>query len=144
MGIAGILGGIGLGTAMMTFIWSIINTSAAVTLLCLSAMPFITALLGFLFLKETIKPSVWFAIIVATIGVVIIALGNSDLGSLTGLIFGLASALGFSVFSVSLRWKKETPKFTTTAFAGFFCFILHDVYLLLISFLLLWFSMSFL
>ena len=51
VGISGVLGGIGLGTAMMTFIWSITNTSAAVTLLCLAAMPFITALLSFLFLK---------------------------------------------------------------------------------------------
>ena len=54
VGISGVLGGIGLGTAMMTFIWSITNTSAAVTLLCLAAMPFITALLGFLFLREKI------------------------------------------------------------------------------------------
>ena len=56
IGIAGIIGAVGLGTAMITFIWSITNTSAAITLLCLSAMPFITALLGFLFLKETIFP----------------------------------------------------------------------------------------
>ena len=41
VGISGVLGGIGLGTAMMTFIWSITNTSAAVTLLCLAAMPFV-------------------------------------------------------------------------------------------------------
>ena len=130
MGIAGILGGIGLGTAMMTFIWSITNTTAAVTLLCLSAMPFITALLGFLFLKEKIKLSVWFSIIIAAIGVIIIAVGNSDLGSLKGLIFGLASAIGFSVFSVSLRWKKETPKFTTVAFAGLFCFLFSTAVIL--------------
>tara|TARA_B100000287_G_scaffold407398_1_gene432786 strand:- start:257 stop:988 length:732 start_codon:yes stop_codon:yes gene_type:complete len=130
MGIAGILGGIGLGTAMMTFIWSITNTTAAVTLLCLSAMPFITALLGFLFLKEKIKLSVWFSIIIAAIGVIIIALGNSDLGSLKGLIFGLASAIGFSIFSVSLRWKKETPKFTTVAFAGLFCFLFSTAIIL--------------
>ena len=58
IGIAGIIGGVGLGTAMITFIWSITNTSVAITLLCLSAMPFITALLGFLFLKEKIRPSV--------------------------------------------------------------------------------------
>ena len=45
VGISGLLGGIGLGTAMMTFIWSITNTSAAITLLCLAAMPFITCLL---------------------------------------------------------------------------------------------------
>jgi len=123
IGIAGIIGGVGLGTAMITFIWSITNTSAAITLLCLSAMPFITALLGFLFLKEKIRPSVWVAIFVASIGVVIIAFDSVSIGSINGLIYGLASALGFSIFSVSLRWKKETPKFTTVAIAGLFCCI---------------------
>ena len=121
IGIAGIIGGVGLGTAMITFIWSITNTSAAITLLCLSAMPFITALLGFLFLKESIRPSVWAAIFVASIGVAIMAFDSVSIGSLAGLIYGLASALGFSIFSVSLRWKKETPKFTTVAIAGLFC-----------------------
>jgi len=123
IGIAGIIGGVGLGTAMITFIWSITNTSAAITLLCLSAMPFITALLGFLFLKEKIRPSVWVAIFVASIGVAIMAFDSVSIGSLNGLIYGLASALGFSIFSVSLRWKKETPKFTTVAIAGLFCCI---------------------
>ena len=51
IGSSGIIGGSGLGIAMVTFIYSITNTSAAVTLLCLAAMPFFTALLGFLFLK---------------------------------------------------------------------------------------------
>ena len=123
IGIAGIIGGVGLGAAMITFIWSITNTSAAITLLCLSAMPFITALLGFLFLKEKIRPSVWGAIFVSSIGVAIMAFDSVSIGSLNGLIYGLASALGFSIFSVSLRWKKETPKFTTVAIAGLFCCI---------------------
>ena len=123
IGIAGIIGGVGLGTAMITFIWSITNTTAAITLLCLAAMPFITALLGFLFLKEKISISVWIAIIVASTGIIIIAYGIDSLGSIEGLIFGLVSAIGFSVFSVSLRWRKETPKFTTVALAGMFCTI---------------------
>ncbi len=123
MGISGVIGGIGLATAMMTFIWSITNTTAAVTLLCLAAMPFITALLGFLFLREKISLSVWIAIFVASIGIVVMAFETNSLGSLNGLFFGLASAFGFSIFSVSLRWRKETPKFTTVSFAGFFCFL---------------------
>ena len=123
IGISGIVGGIGLGTAMITFIWSITNTTAAITLLCLAAMPFITALLGFLFLREKISLSVWTAIGIASIGIAIMAVGNSEKNTLLGLIFGLVSAIGFSVFSVSLRWRKETPKFTTVAFAGLFCFL---------------------
>ena len=131
VGISGVLGGIGLGTAMMTFIWSITNTSAAVTLLCLAAMPFITALLGFLFLREKISLTVWVAILVATFGIVVMAFGTCGKNSLPGLVFGLASALGFSVFSVTLRWRKETPKFTTVAIAGLFCFLFSSVILIL-------------
>ena len=123
VGISGLIGGIGLGTAMITFIWSITHTTAAVTLLCLAAMPFITALLGFLFLKEKISISVWAAIFIACIGVIIMAFSNTGKSTFAGFIFGLASALGFSIFSVSLRWRKKTPKFTTVAIAGLFCFL---------------------
>ena len=127
VGLSGLIGGFGLGIAMITFIWSITNTTAAVTLLCLAAMPFITALLGFLFLKEKISLTVWISIIVATFGILIMAYGNTEENTLPGLIFGLISALGFSIFSVSLRWRKETPKFTTVAIAGLFCFLISSI-----------------
>jgi drug/metabolite transporter (DMT)-like permease len=131
IGISGVIGGIGLGVAMITFIYSITNTSAAVTLLCLAAMPFFTALLGFLFLKERISINVWIAIVIATIGIIIIALGNTEKNSLLGLIFGMLSSIGFSIFSVTLRWRKETPKFTTVAIAGFFCFVVSAIIILM-------------
>ncbi len=130
IGWSGLIGGCGLGVAMITFIWSITNTSAAITLLCLAAMPFMTALLGFLFLKEQISYNVWIAIIVAAVGILAMASGNTNKGSLLGLVFGLISATGFSVFSVSLRWRKETPKFTTVAIAGLLCAIVSSVILL--------------
>jgi len=123
IGISGLIGGCGLATAMITFIWSITNTTAAITLLCLAAMPFITALLGFLFLKETISTNVWVTIGVATVGIIIMAIGNHEKNTLFGFLLGMISAVGFSVFSVSLRWKKETPKFTTVAIAGLICFL---------------------
>ena len=127
IGISGIIGGVGLGTAMITFIWSITNTTAAVTLLCLAAMPFITALLGFMFLRERISLTVWISIFVAAFGIIVMAIGNTEKNSLAGLIFGLASALGFSIFSVTLRWRKNTPKFTTVAIAGLFCFLFSSL-----------------
>jgi len=129
IGFSGLTGGLGLASAMITFIWSITNTTAAITLLCLAAMPFITALLGFLFLKEEISLNVWIAIFIASIGILIMALNNNENNSLVGLVLGLASAVGFSVFSVSLRWRKETPKFTTVALAGLFCFLISSAVL---------------
>ena len=130
IGVSGIIGGTGLGIAMVSFIYSITNTTAAVTLLCLAAMPFFTALLAFLFLKEKISLNVWISIFIATIGIVIMAFGNSEENSLIGFIFGITSSIGFSIFSVTLRWRKETPKFTTVAFAGFFCFLFATIMIL--------------
>jgi DME family drug/metabolite transporter len=130
IGISGLIGGTGLGIAMITFIYSITNTSAAITLLCLAAMPFFTALLGFLFLKEKISINVWVSIFIATVGIIIITLGNTEKSSLLGFLFGIISSIGFSIFSVTLRWKKETPKFTTVAFSGFFCFMVASIIIL--------------
>ena len=97
IGFSGIIGGIGLSIAMITFIYSITNTSAAITLLCLAAMPFFTALLAFLFLRERISFNVWVSIIIATVGILLMAIGNNNEKSLIGFVFGLTSSIGFSV-----------------------------------------------
>ena len=130
MGDSVIIGGTGLGIAMISFIYSITNTSAAITLLCLAAMPFFTALLAFLFLKEKISLNVWISIFIATIGIIIMAFGSTGSNSLVGFIFGMLSSIGFSIFSVTLRWRTQTPKFTTVAFSGFFCFVFAAIMLL--------------
>ncbi len=129
VGLSGIIGGVSLGSAMICFIWSITHTSAAVTLLTLAAMPFITAILGYFILKEKISITTLTSIIIAAIGIIFMALNSNKIGSLFGLLIGLMSALGFSVFSISLRWRKETPKFTTVAVAGLFCAIFSSIVL---------------
>ena len=131
VGRSGLIGGSGLGIAMITFIYSITNTSAAVTLLCLAAMPFFTAILAYLFLKEKISINVWISIFIATVGIIIMAVGNTEKNSLLGFLFGITSSIGFSIFSVSLRWRKETPKFTTVAVAGLFCFVFATIMILI-------------
>ena len=131
IGRSGIIGGCGLGVAMVSFIYSITNTTAAITLLCLAAMPFFTAILAYLFLKEKISTNVWISIALATIGITIMAIGNTEKSSLIGFLFGITSSIGFSVFSVTLRWRKETPKFTTVAIAGLFCFVIAALIILI-------------
>ena len=121
IGLSGMVGSVGLASAMMSFIWSITHTSVAITLLCLAAMPLITALLGFIFLKEKISINTWISIIIAAIGIYIMAMNDQKIDNTTGLVFGLTSAFGFSIFSISLRWRKETPQFTTVSLAGLIC-----------------------
>ena len=86
IGASGILGGISLGIAMMCFIWSITHTTAAITLLMLAAMPFMTAILGYIFLKEKVSNTTLTAIIVAAIGIAFMAFSSREIGTLFGLV----------------------------------------------------------
>ena len=131
IGRSGVIGGCGLGIAMISFIYSITNTSVAMPLLVLAAMPFFTAILAYLFLKEKISLNVWVSIFLATVGIIIMAAGNTEKNSFIGFLFGITSSIGFSVFSVTLRWRKETPKFTTVALAGLFCFVFAALIILI-------------
>ena len=126
-----VIGGIGFATAFIGFIWSITHTSAAVTLMMLAAMPFMTAILGYIFLKEKVSLTTMLSIIIAAIGICFMAFNSSKVGTLFGLLLGLLSSLGFSIGSVSLRWNKKTPTFTTVSLAGLFCAIISFIVLMI-------------
>jgi len=121
IGLSGLIGGVSLGIGNITFILSITTTTAAVTMLMLAAMPFMAAILAYIFLKEKISTSTLIAITIAAAGVIFMSFDSKGEGTLFGLINGLLSSLGFAGFTVSLRWRKKTPKFTTVAIAGIFC-----------------------
>ena len=121
IGISSILGGIFLATAFTGFIFSITMTTAAVTLFMLAAMPFIAAIAGYFILGETLRRTTLLSMIVAFFGVCIMIFNDSISGSALGAIIGFISATGFALYSVTIRWKPETPKFTTVVLAGLFC-----------------------
>ena len=123
IGLSSILGGMFLATAFTGFIFSITMTSAAVTLFMLAAMPFIAAIVGYFILGEILKKSTLVAMIIAFIGVCIMIINDSLSGTALGAIIGFISATGFALYTVTIRWKPETPKFTTVVLAGIFCAI---------------------
>tara|TARA_Y100001970_G_scaffold161486_1_gene197473 strand:- start:621 stop:1523 length:903 start_codon:yes stop_codon:yes gene_type:complete len=123
IGLSSILGGIFLATAFTGFIFSITMTSAAVTLFMLAAMPFIAAIVGYFILGEILKKSTLIAMIIAFLGVCIMIINDSISGTALGAIIGFISATGFALYTVTIRWKPETPKFTTVVLAGIFCAI---------------------
>ena len=90
----------------------------------LAVMPFITAILAYIFLREKVSITTWISIAIASIGIIFMAYNNTDFNDFLGIAFGLLSSLGFAMFAVTLRWKKDTPKFTTVALGGLFCFII--------------------
>ena len=121
IGLSGLIGGVSLGIANISFILSITTTTEAVTMMMLATQPFVAAILAYIFLKEKISKTTLIAITVAAAGIIFMSLDSKGEGTLFGLINGLLSSLGFAGFTVSLRWRKNPPKFTTVAIAGIFC-----------------------
>ena len=118
IGFSGLIGGACLGIANITFVFSITSTTAAVTLMMLGAMPFVAALLAYIFLGEKISVKTFAAIIIAATGIIFISFDSKETGTLFGLINGLISSSAFAGFTVSLRWRKKVPKLTTVSLGG--------------------------
>ena len=118
IGLSGLIGGTCLGIANITFVFSITTTTAAVTLMMLGAMPFIAALLAYIFLQEKISTKTFIAMVIAAAGIIFISFDSKETGKLFGLINGLISSAAFAGFTVSLRWRKKVPKLTTVSLGG--------------------------
>ena len=123
IGLSGVLGGIFLAIAFTGFIYSITITTAAVTLFMLAAMPFIAAIFGYFLLGEILRRSTLISMVIAFIGVCVMIVNDSIAGTPFGAILGFLSATGFALYTVTIRWKPDTPKFTTVVLAGLFCTI---------------------
>ena len=79
----------------ISFIVAITHTSVANTLIILSTTPMFAAIIGWIFLRESIPARTWVAILLVGIGIYII---SSDSESLTSSLFGDLAAMGGSFF----------------------------------------------
>lgn len=102
---AGVIGGIELVAAMSGAIMAFQTTSVANAAFLLAAAPFLTAVLGRVFLREQVMSRTWTAIVIALVGIFIMVRDGLEAGAWVGNLAGLISALGFAAFTVTLRWR---------------------------------------
>lgn len=124
IGKSGVAGACGLVCAFIFFIWSITLTSVANTLFLFATTPFIAACMGIVILKERIRPATWLAMTITVAGISVMVVEGLETGNILGTLTGFLSACGFAAFSISLRYRKETPQFATIALAGILCALL--------------------
>lgn len=123
-GLAGGVGGISLVFAFSGGILAIQETSVANAMFLFAAAPFFTAVLGWLVLKEHVRNATWISMIAALVGIVIMVWEGISIGRIIGNVAALISALGFAVFTISLRWKKLEDMLPTVFLAGLFAIII--------------------
>lgn len=118
IGRAGMVGGIMLGMAGITFLQSLTHTTVANTLFMLSAIPFITAGLARIFLKETLQPITLMAMVTAAIGISIMLSEGFGVGSIYGNAMALTTACCFASFAVIVRRNRQTDMLPTLLVSG--------------------------
>ncbi|MBT5911579.1 MAG: DMT family transporter [Rhodospirillaceae bacterium] len=123
-GLAGGVGGISLVFAFSGGILAIQETSVANAMFLYAAAPFFTAVLGWLVLKEHVRNATWISMMAALVGIVIMVWEGISIGRMIGNVAALISALGFAVFTISLRWKKLEDMLPTVFLAGLFAIII--------------------
>ena len=99
----GLLGAVMIAIANAGFVWSMSHTTVANTMFILSAVPFITALLGWIFLRERVSRRLCVAMFVALVGVGIMVADGLGGGSLFGSASALLAAFTFAGFVIVLR-----------------------------------------
>ena len=107
IGYPGMAGGFFLMLAQLLFIQSIANTSVANALFTLSTIPFITAILAFIFLKEKISLTIIIIMFFAFFGIFIMIKDGLETGGFYGNIIALVCAFSFSTFVIILRKSRN-------------------------------------
>ena len=120
IGLPAFIAGIALVAAYSGGIYAIQNTSVANAMLLFATAPFIAAVLGWVVLHEPVRKATWIAIAVALGGIAIMVADKSDSAALKGSLAALGSALGFAVFTVTLRWGKTGEMLPSVFLSGLF------------------------
>ena len=103
IGAPGFIAGTLMAVAQLCYIESMTHTTIANTVFTMSAIPFITAALARIFLKEKLRRATMFTMAVAALGIYIMIAEGLKIGSLYGILMAAAAAFSFSCFAVIVR-----------------------------------------
>ena len=118
IGYVGIAGGLFLMLAHIFYVLSFANTSIGNTLFTLSSIPFITAILAFVFLKEKIELRKIIIMLFGLFGIVIMIYDGLGTGGIYGNIMALFCATSFSFYTLIMRKYRKTDMIPTLLVSG--------------------------
>ena len=118
IGYVGIAGGFFLMLAHIFYVHSFANTSIGNTLFTLSSIPFITAILAFIFLKEKIELRNLIIMLFGLFGILTMIYEGLETGGLYGNIMALFCATSFSLYTLIMRKYRKIDMLPTLLISG--------------------------
>ena len=134
IGLEGILEAMLLASASISFLQAITNTTVAATTFTLSSIPFLTAIMAWLFLGERIGKSTILTMCIAAAGVSLMFVHGFGSGTLYGNFMALLCAVGFSSYAIIIRRNRRLEMLPTL--------ILSNLIIMLVALLFTWDSLS--
>jgi len=117
-GMTGFFAGVVIGAGLALYIFSISRTMVANTVVLLSSAPLFAALLGLIILKERVRAGAWITIAVAGYGIVVMFVGRTGAGELTGNLLAIAAAVLYALNIVLVRTRPHANMIPVVFFAG--------------------------
>lgn len=118
IGLKGLVAGVVLGGAGITFLMALLHTTVANTVFVVSSTPLLSAALAYFFLGEKLPRSMVVAIAVAFTGVSVMVVNGLGTTLSFGNLMALSTALGYAIYAVALRGGRDRDMLPTVIVAG--------------------------
>ncbi len=113
--------GIVLSLAFASYVFAMLYTTVASTLLILSATPFMAATIGWLWINERPRPITWLAMAFAIAGIYFMVKSGYQLGNSIGNLLALLSGFWFALMLVMARRSRKDDILGGTFIGGVIC-----------------------
>ena len=116
--------GIVLSLAFASYVFAMLYTTVASTLLILSATPFMAATIGWLWINERPRPTTWLAMAFAIAGIYFMVKSGYQLGNSIGNLLALLSGFWFALMLVMARRSRKDDILGGTFIGGVICVVI--------------------
>ena len=115
----GLVVAVSLGLGSACYVFALLLTTVANALFIISSAPFVTAVLGWIVLRERVRPLTWLTMTIALAGIAIMFVNGIQSGRLLGNIVALGPAVSFAIMLVTLRFAGDRDMIPAICLAGF-------------------------
>ena len=115
----GLIVALSLGLGSTCYVFALLLTTVANALFIISAAPFMTAILGWIVLRERVQPVTWITMAVALAGIAIMVFDGVRGGRLLGNLVAFGTPVSFAIMLVTLRRAGQRDMIPAICLAGF-------------------------
>ena len=114
----GLVVALSLGLGSACYVFALLLTTVANALFIISSAPFMTAVLGWIVLRERVRTTTWIMMTLALAGISLMVVNGIQSGRLLGNIVAFGPAVSFAIMLVTLRRAGDRDMIPAICLAG--------------------------